>query len=348
MTWIEVFERCRHKRALLLISLLLGVITLGQENRRHIGEIDFYGYAGVDLDRVRAALPLHEGDDFPDSDSALFDTIARIRSAITKVIGKAPTDIAVVCCDAQGRQMIYIGLPGKSMRSVPYNAPPKSTVSFPARVIDLYQQTMQAWSKAVRSGSGNEDSSRGYALSTDPDLRAKQLATRKYGIRHERLVLRVLASSKDADQRIAAAHILGYAHQSKEQIEALVNASDDVDETVRNNAIRALAVLAQSSLRVATLIPAEPFIAKLNSGSWTDRNKAGFLLNELSKGRNLKLLTQLRSQALVSLLEMARWRSSGHAAFARILLGRIAGIEEKRLQQLVETGQVEQIINAVW
>jgi hypothetical protein len=327
--------------------LLFAVVALGQENHRRIGEIDFYGYAGLDLDRVRAALPLHEGDDFPDSDNAVFDMIARIRGALTSAIGKAPTDVAVVCCDAQGSQMIYIGLPGNSMRNVPYNPPPKGAARFPVRVVGLYQQTMEAWSKALRNGSSKEDYSKGYALSTDPELRAKQLATREYAIRHERLVLLVLASSNDAEQRIAAAHILGHVRQSKRQITALVKASNDADETVRNNAIRALAVLAQSNPQVRTRIPAEPFIAKLNSGSWTDRNKAGFLLDELSRGRNPKLLSQLRSQALASLIEMARWRSGGHAGSARILLGRIAGIEEKLLQQLVEAGQVEQIISTV-
>jgi hypothetical protein len=44
---------------------------------------------------------------------------------------------------------------------------------------------------------------------------------------------------------------------------------------------------------------------------------------------------------------MARWRSRGHAGTARILLGRIAGIEEARLQQLVAGGEVEQILNAL-
>jgi hypothetical protein len=346
MTRIGAIEQFPRRGALLLIILLLAVVTLGQENQRRIGEIEFYGYAGLDLDRVRAALPLHEGDDFPHSDSALLDTIARIRLAITNVIGRAPTDVALVCCDAQGMQMIYIGLPGNSMRNVTYNPPPKGAARFPVRVVILYQQTMEAWSKAVRNGSSKEDYSKGYALSTDPELRAKQLATREYATSHERLVLRVLVSSRDADQRIAAAHILGYARQSKEQIEALVKAGSDADETVRNNAIRALKVLAQSNPRVAARIPAKPFIARLNSSSWTDRNKAGFLLAELSKRGDPKLLSQLRSQALTSLIEMARWRSGGHAGSARILLGRIAGIEETLLQQLVAAGQVEQIINA--
>lgn len=335
------------KPALLLIIFLLAVVSLGQENHRRIGEIDFYGYAGFDLEKVRAALPLHEGDDFRDSDSAFFETIDRIRAAITKVIGKTPTDIAVVCCDDQGGQMIYIGLPGQSMKNVPYNPPPKGTVRLPARVIDLYQQTMEAWSKAVRKGSGRDDESKGYALSTDPELRGKQLATREYATHHERLVLNVLASSMDAEQRIVAAHILGYARQSKEQIAALVRASYDTDDTVRNNAIRALGVLAESNPKVAARIPAEQFIAMLNSGSWTDRNKAGFLLDALSQGRDPRLLSKLRSQALDSLIEMARWRSRGHAGTARILLGRIAGIEETRLQQLVDAGEVDQILNAL-
>jgi len=176
---------------------VLAVVALAQENHLRISEVDFYGYAGLDLDKVRAALPLREGDDFRDSD--FVETLDRIRAAITKVIGKPPTDIAVVCCDDQGGQMIYIGLPGKSIRNVPFNPSPKGSVRFPARVIDLYQQTMEAWSKAVRKGAGKDDDSKGYALSAEPDLRAKQLATREYATHHGQLVLRVLASSKDAE-----------------------------------------------------------------------------------------------------------------------------------------------------
>jgi len=130
-------------------------------------------------------------------------------------------------------------------------------------------------------------------------------------------------------------------------LSGILAVTNDVDETVRNNAIRALGVLAGSSPKVAERIPATGFVAMLNSDLWTDRNKAGFLLYELSRTRNPKLLGELRAQALDSLAEMARWKSSSHAFTFRILLGRIAGIEEDRLQQLVAAGEVDQIIKAL-
>jgi hypothetical protein len=332
---------------LLFLVLSLMMLSVAQEKHRRIGGIDFYGYAGLDLNNIRAALPVREGDELLDSEDAVLKAISQITQTVKRVVGKPPTDIATVCCDAQGNTVFFIGLPGRSMRTVPYNPPPKGRVRLPARIISLYEKTMAASSMAVRSGFAREDRSKGYAFSDQPDLRAKQLTTRVYALRNEGLVHRVLASAEDAAQRIAAAHILGYARQSPEQIQALVRASNDSDETVRNNAIRALGVLAQSNPSVAARIPAERFIAMLSSGSWTDRNKAGFLLDELSKRRDPKLLGQLRSQSLDSLIEMARWRSRGHADFARSLLARIAGIEEVPLRQLVDAGQVDQIIEAL-
>jgi hypothetical protein len=47
-----------------------------------------------------------------------------------------------------------------------------------------------------------------------------------------------------------------------------------------------------------------------------------------------------------SLVEMARWKDRGHAWDARMILGRIAGIEETDLGKLA-TNNVEEIIRAV-
>jgi hypothetical protein len=82
------------------------------------------------------------------------------------------------------------------------------------------------------------------------------------------------------------------------------------------------------------------------SGTWTDINKSSGLLDGLTRSRDPQLLAQLRQPAVIErLIEVARWRS--HAEAARMILGRIAGIDETRLIRLVVAGQVEQIIDAL-
>ncbi|MGA3043977.1 MAG: hypothetical protein ABSF54_24650, partial [Bryobacteraceae bacterium] len=78
------------------------------------------------------------------------------------------------------------------------------------------------------------------------------------------------------------------------QILALVGAARDPDDEVRNNATRALGVLVRSNGALATEIPADTFIAMLNSGTWTDRNKGASLLMELTSARTPDLLTKIR------------------------------------------------------
>jgi len=212
----------------------------------------------------------------------------------------------------------------------------------------LYQQTMDASGAAVLRGVTGEDSSQGYALSIgDSALRSKQLATRAYALQHERLIRTVLYTSRDAQQRIVAAYLLGYARQSSQQIAGLVHGSQDANDDVRNNATRALGVLAASNAQVAARIPADGFIRMLSSGSWTDRNKAAWLLAALTGSRDPKVLAQLRSEAWVTLIEMARWRSVLHASNARLLLARIQGIDEERAQQLANSDNADDVINAL-
>jgi hypothetical protein len=202
----------------------------------------------------------------------------------------------------------------------------------------------KAWMNAVMKGHATEDDSEGYALTDEPNAKRAQLAIREYTLRNEPLILRVLASSSDARHRAIAAQMIGYGRQSPEQIDALVRASLDADESVRNDAVRALAVLAGAKPNLAQEIPAVPFIRLLRSGAWSDHNKASLLLLALTKSRDPKVLESLRAQALDSLVEMARWRSMGHAEAALWILGRIAGIEEDALNQVIEAGQPEAII----
>jgi hypothetical protein len=333
------------RRVQCFIVLLLVAAASGQGKSFRIGEIEFFGSSGLDLTKIRAAIPLQKGNEFPTLE-AMLAAINQLKEAIERASGHTPTDAEIVCCDDGGGWIVYVGLQGRSTGRTEYNPTPEGTAKLPPYVVTLYQQSMDNMLEAVRQGSSGEDYSRGYSLSQYPKLRANQLAIRKYAVRHEGLIRRVLESSRDARQRAVAAQVLGYVRQSKEQIAALVRASRDQDETVRNNAVRALGVLARSDPKVAARIPAEGFIEMLNSGEWTDRNKSGMLLEILSAGRDPQMLARLRSETLESLIEMARWRS-GHSHSARVVLGRVAGIEDGRLQQLIRTGQVEQIIKAL-
>jgi len=313
------------------LFLLTAVAAQAQKQQIRIGDIEYFGLKGIDIEKVKKELPIHEGDEL--TLDALPDLIFRTRAAVKKSIGQEPTDVGPVCCDAHDSWIFYVGLPGQNVGVVRYNSPPKGSIQFPAEVLTLYGQTMELIGESVHK-QPSEDRSQGYALSAYPPLRAKQLAMREYATRNSALIRRVLNESADPDQRTVAAQLLGYAIHNQAQIRALVKASRDADEGVRNNAVRALAVLAESRSSIAKQIPAGSFVALLNSGTWKDRNKGSLLLGTLTKTRNPNLLGMVNRRASDSLIEMARWREFGHAQSARLILGRIAGIDEERLQRL--------------
>ncbi len=329
--------------AALLIILSVGLV-FAQEKSLIVGEIEFFGYAGLNLERIKAALPLREGDalaiqDFP-------ATKEKINQSVKHETDHDTTSIAFTCCDNHGNLIIFVGLPGASTRLAKYNTAPKGSARLPRSILDLYERAMDLNAEAAQKQPG-EDRSKGYGLSAYAPMREVQLSLRRLALQNARLIRQVLRSTADSGERQAAAYALGYAQQSRTQILALVKASHDVDDTVRNNAVRALAVLASSSERASAWIPARDFARMLNSGVWVDRNKAGALLNALSRHRSPELLRTLRSEALDSLLEMAHWRNRGHALDAWMILGRIAGIEEGRLQQLAAAGDVDTIVRAL-
>jgi hypothetical protein len=327
------------KPQILLIMILMAFGASGQDKPKLIGEIEFFGYSRFDLNKVRAVLPFHEKDRF--NGETFARKVEPAREAIKQVIGQSPTDIGLVCCDGQGNWIIFIGLSGKTTH---YNPPPGGATRLPDSALKLYDRFIKVLMESVQQGEFAEDRSTGYALSAHPPLRSIQMEMRAYAVGHETLLRDVLETSADERQRIAAAELIGYAQQSKSQITALVRATHDSNGTVRNNATRALIVLAESNPKVASEIPAEGFIEQLLSGTWTDLNKAGGLLSSITRSRDAKLLAQLRRREVLDrLIEIARWRS--HGEDARYILGRIAEIDESRLRQLVRAGQVEAIIN---
>ena len=323
------------------MTVLLAASAAGQERPKLFGEVEFFGYTGVDVSKLRASLPFHEQDRFVEE--TFVAQLDQTGEAVRQATGHWPTDLANVCCDERGNRIIFIGLAGEPAR---YNPPPRGHARLPENILGLYDQAFKLKMERVEQGTADEDDSKGYYMSSYPPLRSILLKFRAYALRHEALVREVVETSADERQRIAAAELLGYARQSQSQLAALVRASQDSNSGVRNNATRALVVLANSNPKVAGEIPVDSFIEMLLSDKWSDLNKASALLNLITKSRNEETLARLRRREVLDrLIEMARWRS-GHAEPARYILGRIAGIDESRLRQLVANKQVEVIIAA--
>ena len=308
-----------------------------------IATIEFFGHKGVDIAALRASLPVREGDEWSD------DARTRVRDSVTRAIGKEPTDVASVCCTADGGLLVFIGIPGGSWKAFAYAPPPTGDARVSSELEQLDERLDQAISAAVSKGgdAALEDDSKGYSLTKDPDARSVQLRLRRYAIAHERELLRALEFSSDSKQRAIASQALGYARQSLRQLDALTRAARDSDESVRNNATRAIWVLARANNTRARQIEPDAFIEMLNSGIWTDRNKGTLVLERVTANRNPSILARLKTTALDSLIEMTLWREGSHAYAARMLLGRVAGIPEKQLEELAWKGPPETIVEAL-
>jgi hypothetical protein len=325
--------------------LIFALCAFASEKQKLVGEIEFFGYSKVDIKKLRERLPFQEGDEFKiEKKGELAKILLKAQKAVLQEIGRPPTDVAPVCCNKQGDWMIYIGLGGKA---ADYAPAPEGDSRLPDSVIKLYDRLMRGLEEAIRKGEAEEDRSKGYALSVVPSVRSDQLKMREYALANESLLLDVLRNSADARQRFVAAEFLGYARQSARQVCALANASRDENSTVRNNAARALGVLLESNPKLAADVPAEYFLDLLLSGKWSDVNKAGMFLYSRTQNRDEKVLALLRRPDVMErLLEIARWRTF-HSDAAKYLLGRMAGISEERLKQLVTSGNTEEILGGI-
>ena len=165
-----------------------------------------------------------------------------------------------------------------------------------------------------------------------------------------KLLRAVLRESADAQHRALAAEIICYAANKRAVVKDLVYGMSDPDSGVRNNSMRALAVIAifaQRSPKQRITVPVKPFIDMLNSIVWTDRNKSSLTLYELTKNRDPEVLAKLRERALPSLVEMSRWKSPGHSSRPFFLLGRVGNISEDQIQKIWDGGNRETLIEMV-
>jgi hypothetical protein len=132
-------------------------------------------------------------------------------------------------------------------------------------------------------------------------------------------------------------------------VDDLVYAISDPSSGVRNDAMRALLVFTRMTPapnRTVPRVPYEPFVAMLNSLAWTDRNKSSYALLQLTQGRDPQLLAMLKRDAMISLAQIARWKSDGHAFPAFVILGRLAGYTDEQANAAFRSHDKEPIIVA--
>jgi hypothetical protein len=158
-----------------------------------------------------------------------------------------------------------------------------------------------------------------------------------------------LRNSADAGHRALAAQIIAYTENKQEIVNDLVEAMKDPGEVVRNNAMRALWVMPEATHETTEQpirIPGRPFIDMLNSVEWRDRNKSSMALLKITSVPSPTILSELRRRALASLIEMARWKTPGHAKAPFILLGRVAGYPESEINAAWEKSDHASFIEA--
>src|SRR5262249_33224529 len=139
----------------------------GGPDRRPLGAVDFFGYRGLDVAAVRAALPFQEGDSFPPLKVTGDRLKQQIAASIKRVIGREPTDVAFICCDAKQYSLVFIGLPGESFETLVFNATPTDTVRLTKDAVKLSEEMERAFARAVMNGHATEDDSAGYTLTND-------------------------------------------------------------------------------------------------------------------------------------------------------------------------------------
>lgn len=324
------------------LPLILAGCCVAQPTSGPIVAIEFYGLAAVDFTRLQAVFPFRVGDVFEPKNETIQDQSPESQE-FREVINKNRISVAPVFVPDLSGWVFYVDVEPPGTSPIVWNPRPTGTDKLPARIVHLYEHAI---SRYVNGGIfAGDESTNGYSLSKDPIMRKDELQLIKYARAHPTRVYTVLKRSTSDRERIAAAWIAGYVHQGSDQLAALLHAVMDSDDTVRNNAMRVLAVLASHDGGIARRIPPEPFVPMLGSLTWSDRNKAMFLLDPITAARDPHTIESLRRQAVEPLRQMARWTYWDHARMALVLLGRIAEIPEARLQSLLQARDAAAILD---
>lgn len=310
---------------LLMAGMLIPAPTPAQPGETPpIAIIDFYGLRTISEQRVQALLPFEVGD-IPQPEQA--ESLERDLAAALNV---HDVEIEGACCVKSG-VIIYIGVQERPGSSPRYHESPKGAFILPAEIVNSAEQFEVAVMEAVNSGMARDDWSEGHSLLEYPPARSIQKKFIGHADEQGELLHQVLHESANSQHRAIAAMVLAYSIDKASVVEDLTRAASDSDPDVRNNVMRALAIIAlyaNGHPESGITIQPDPFIGMLNSVVFDDRSKAALLLMALTEDRSPELMERLRQQALPSLIEMCRWKNWGHANPACLILQRIVGLPD--------------------
>jgi len=331
----------------LLSTCLLGVcllcIQVCAQDPPRVGVIDFYGVHKTPEAKVRKELGIKEGDMLPRSKGGTEERIEAIP-------GITEARLEAVCCDANHKAILYVGIEEKGAPHFNYRPPPSGEAQLPANIAPIYARFLGAVAAAGQKGPVSEDLTRGHSFMSDPKVRALQEAFVDLATTYPTELRNVLREGANEEQRAMAAYILGYAPNKMRVVNDLQYALQDPDDTVRNNAMRSLAAFAVLKQKDPTVeLKIEPIwlVALLNSLIWGDRHTAAVTLVTITEQRDPETLSLIKERAMPALAEMASWKTLAHALPAYILMGRAGGLKESELQDAWSKGQRMAIIKKV-
>lgn len=327
-----------------LLVLALGLLQAqsAAPSLPQIGIIDFFGVRKASVERLKKALGVAEGGPLPRSK-------AEVEDKMELVNGVVRARLEAVCCE-NGKAVLYIGIEERGAPAFNYREAPEGTTKLPEEVVDAYLDFFGKLQTAIRQDDIVEDLTRGHSIMANRDAQAAQLKFLPLAEQHEAVLREVLRTSADEVERAMAAYVIAYVPKKATIVDDLQYALQDPDDGVRNNAMRSLlglTILSEKQPELGLKVSPTWFVEQLNSIVWSDRNKAATALLTMTEKREPGLLEMLRDRAVDSLIDMARWRHLSHALPGYILLGRMAGIPEERLQAAWSDGKHQPVTEEI-
>jgi hypothetical protein len=306
------------------LLLVLAALFLQAQEPPPVGGVELYGLRTLRDADVLNALRIAAGDPIH------VDALRAAEARIAKLPRVKAARVTATCCD-NGRAIVYAGI--VETKPLTFAAAPHSSVRLPETIRKTASDLQTALEVAVMSGKAGEDRSHGQSLSDDETARALQQRLISLAQTDSSTLRAILRTSSSESDRATAAEVIAYLPDKRSVSTDLLRATDDPSPDVRNAALRSLAVIGELP-GAEQWIDWRPIARLLDSVEWSDRNKAAAVLSAITRThRDPRLMRDLASRHVLSVAEMARWKSPQHAMNPFYLLGRAAGQSERDIAQ---------------